>query len=40
MERIDMPVGAKFAALHRVFRRELDKLLREKELTGAQFGAL
>lgn len=40
MEWIDMPVGAKFAALHRVFRRELDKLLREKELTGAQFGAL
>ncbi len=40
LERIDMPIGAKFAALHRVFRRELDKLLREKDLTGAQFGAL
>ena len=40
MERIDMPIGAKFAALHRVFRRDLDRLLREKDLTGAQFGAL
>ena len=35
-----MPIGAKFAVIHRAFRRELDKLLREKDLTGAQFGAL
>lgn len=33
-------MGAKFAVVHRGFRRELDKLLREKELTGAQFGVL
>lgn len=40
LERIDMPLGAKFAVIHRAFRRELDKLLRQKDLTGAQFGAL
>ncbi len=40
MDPTSMPIGAKFAALHRVFRREIDKLLREKDLTGAQFGAL
>ena len=40
MDRKDMPVGAKFAVIHRAFRRELDASLREMELTGAQFGAL
>ena len=35
-----MPIGVKFAVIHRAFRRELDALLREKDLTGAQFGAL
>ncbi|MBR0207618.1 MAG: MarR family transcriptional regulator [Oscillospiraceae bacterium] len=40
MDRKDMPIGAKFAVIHRAFRRELDASLREMELTGAQFGAL
>ncbi|MBQ3482332.1 MAG: MarR family transcriptional regulator [Oscillospiraceae bacterium] len=40
MDQTDMPIGAKFAVIHRAFRRELDASLREKELTGAQFGAL
>ncbi len=40
MDRKDMPIGAKFAVVHRAFRRELDAALREMELTGAQFGAL
>ncbi|MBR2583766.1 MAG: MarR family transcriptional regulator [Oscillospiraceae bacterium] len=40
MDRKDMPIGAKFAVIHRAFRRELDAALREMELTGAQFGAL
>jgi DNA-binding MarR family transcriptional regulator len=40
MDRKDMPIGAKFAVIHRAFRRELDAALREKELTGAQFGVL
>ena len=40
MQQTYMPIGAKFAVIHRAFRRELDKMLREKDLTGAQFGAL
>ncbi len=40
VDRKDMPIGAKFAVIHRAFRRELDASLREMELTGAQFGAL
>ena len=36
----DMPIGVKFALLHRTFRREIDALLREKDLTGVQMGAL
>ena len=40
MEKANMPIGAKFAVIHRGFRRELDKMLREKDLTGAQFGVL
>ena len=35
-----MPIGAKFAVLHRAFRRELDAALKEKDLTGVQFGVL
>jgi len=35
-----MPIGVKFAVIHRAFRREMDALLREKDVTGAQFGAL
>ena len=40
MEKADMPIGAKFAVIHRAFRRELDAALREKGITGVQFGAL
>ena len=40
MDRKDLPIGAKFAVIHRAFRREMDKMLRQKDLTGAQFGAL
>lgn len=36
----EMPIGVKFAVIHRAFRRELDAALREKDLTGAQYGAL
>ena len=40
MDQQEMPIGVKFAVIHRAFRRELDALLREKDLTGVQFGAL
>ena len=40
MEQTNMPIGVKFAVIHRAFRREMDALLREKGVTGAQFGAL
>ncbi len=40
MDRKDIPIGAKFGIIHRAFRRELDAALREKDLTGAQFGVL
>ncbi len=40
MNPTDVPIGAKFAIIHRAFRRELDAALREKDLTGAQFGVL
>ncbi len=40
MEQTNMPIGVKFAVIHRAFRREMDALLREKDVTGAQFGAL
>ena len=40
MDHQDIPIGAKFGVIHRAFRRELDALLREKGLTGVQFGAL
>ena len=32
MDHRDIPVGAKFAVIHRAFRRELDAALREKDL--------
>ena len=40
MNVTQIPIGAKFAILHRAFRREMDAALREQDLTGAQFGAL
>ncbi len=36
----DLPVGLRFSMLHRAFRRKMDALLLEKELTGVQFGVL
>lgn len=36
----EMPLGVRFAVIHRVFRRQIDILLREKGLTGAQFFVL
>lgn len=36
----NLPVGMRFSLLHRAFRRKLDALLSEKELTGVQFGVL
>ena len=35
-----MPVGLRFSLLHRAFRRRMDELLSEKDLTGVQFGEL
>ena len=35
-----MPVGLRFSLLHRAFRRRMDALLSEKDLTGVQFGVL
>ena len=40
MDQTNMPIGVKFAVIHRAFRREMDTLLRQKDLTGAQFGTL
>lgn len=36
----EMPVGLRFSLLHRSFRRRMDELLREKDLTGVQLGVL
>ncbi|MBR1456898.1 MAG: MarR family transcriptional regulator [Oscillospiraceae bacterium] len=36
----DLPVGLRFSLLHRSFRKKMDELLREKGLTGVQFGVL
>lgn len=36
----DIPVGLRFSILSRAFRSEMDKRLREKDLTGVQFGVL
>ncbi len=38
--REELPVGLRFSLLHRAFRRKMDALLSEKELTGVQFGVL
>ena len=35
-----LPVGFRFSMLHRAFRRKLDAMLGEKDLTGVQFGVL
>ncbi len=35
-----LPIGLRFSLLHRAFRRKMDALLAEKELTGVQFGVL
>ena len=35
-----LPIGFRFSLLHRAFRRKLDEMLGEKELTGVQFGVL
>ena len=35
-----LPIGLRFSLLHRAFRRRMDALLSEKELTGVQFGVL
>ena len=36
----ELPMGVRFSLLHRAFRRKLDEMLGEKELTGVQFGVL
>jgi DNA-binding MarR family transcriptional regulator len=35
-----LPIGLRFSLLHRSFRKKMDELLAEKELTGVQFGVL
>ena len=35
-----MPIGLRFSLLHRSFKKKMDELLSEKELTGVQFGVL
>ena len=35
-----LPIGLRFSLLHRAFRRKMDALLSEEELTGVQFGVL
>ena len=36
----EMPIGLRFSLLHRSFKKQLDEQLKEKELTGVQFGVL
>lgn len=36
----EMPMGLRFSVISRSFKRQLDGLLKEKELTGVQFGVL
>lgn len=36
----ELPIGLRFSLLHRSFRKRMDELLREKGLTGVQFGVL
>ena len=35
-----LPLGLRFSLLHRSFKKKMDALLREKDLTGVQFGVL
>lgn len=35
-----MPVGLRFSLLHRSFKKKMDAMLSEKDLTGVQFGVL
>lgn len=35
-----IPLGLRFSVIGRSFKQQLDELLREKELTGVQFGVL
>ena len=35
-----LPMGMRFSLLHRSFKKRMDALLREKDLTGVQFGVL
>ncbi len=35
-----LPLGVRFSLLHRAFKRKMDAMLSEKELTGVQFGVL
>lgn len=39
MER-EMPMGLRFSLLHRSFKKKMDEMLAEQELTGVQFGVL
>ena len=36
----EMPLGLRFSLLHRSFKKKIDELLREKDLTGVQFFVL
>ena len=35
-----MPLGLRFSLLHRSYKKKIDELLREKDLTGVQFFVL
>lgn len=35
-----MPIGVKFSVLHRAFKRSVDEQVKQKGLTGVQFGVL
>ena len=35
-----MPMGVRFSLLHRAFKKKMDAMLSEKDLTGVQFGVL
>lgn len=36
----DIPIGVRFSMLNRAFKRKMDEMLSEKDLTGVQFGVL
>lgn len=36
----DFPLGLRISLLHRCFRKKMDEMLREQDLTGVQFGVL